>query len=387
MTIGIGERPAFIGTALLVAALLAACGAPDGGGAAPAPTTTKAAPGRGATAVASTTPGRAIGTVARGQSPSAPPNPTRTIAAEHSGSLDIKPTRSTLTYAGQTQAGRTSSFTWTECATGRCRTLHADAPGIVIPPVEEQLTVPAGAELTFTFGGQREPAILGVTAYALDDQSPRFPLPVAGPDWLQRWDQRTTELPARQAGRQAAITADLPPAEYIIVVDLRVRTDPAATTESTAPYGFRVVVRPAPPPPTPRMADPDPTAATPPEGIPAIKPRRPVTGPNEPTFTEDDARAYIAVNGIKAIRIDPSGPYQIESIVFLTNGEARPRLNTGGGGPDDRLLCLVTIRGTFTGTGAPPHPLTGESDVDTLRTVILIFDAHTGNSLGLEAFP
>ncbi len=246
MVSGAGGRALSFGAALLVAALLAACRAPDGGGAVPAPTATRAAPGREATVVTPATLDSATGTAARGatppRKPSAPPNLTQTIAAEHAGSLGIRPARSTLTYTDQTQVGRTSSFTWTECDAGRCRTLHADAPGITIPPVEERLAVPTGAELTFTFGGQREPAILSVTAYVLDDQSPRFPLPVTGPGWLQRWNQRTTDLPARQAGLQVAIAAGLPPAEYVIVVDLRVRTDSAAGLESTAPYSFRVVV-------------------------------------------------------------------------------------------------------------------------------------------------
>ncbi len=270
------------GLLLMVAALpfaLAACGTPDVGHAGSDPTGTRTsatAQSAARTAGPAQSPSQDAGAPLAKASPSttlerrppAPPALTRTVAAEHVLNGPYPP-RSTLSYADQTQAGRTSSFTWTSCEAGGCRTMHADAPGITIPPAEERLTVPAGAVLTFVFGGKNRPTILSVTAYVLDDQSPRHAGPRStGPSWLQRWGQRATALPWRQAGLQVAVTADLPAAEYIIVVDLRERGDPAAWGENEAPYGFRVVVQSAVAPPTSTAS----ATATEPPGTPPIDP-------------------------------------------------------------------------------------------------------------------
>ncbi len=131
---------------------------------------------------------------------------------------------------------------------------HADAPGIPIPPPAETLTVPAGAALTFTFGGENPPTGLAVVAYALDEESPR----AFGMGQLQRWGQRASGLPARQAGLRAEFAADLAAGEYVIVVEVRARNAAGTLREDSAPYSFRIVVEwhgqgPAPPP-TPTTA-------------------------------------------------------------------------------------------------------------------------------------
>ncbi len=260
MRAGTGGRLPLVAVVLLALLpfVLAACGAPEGGGVAAGPTRTSAV------VTPTVTPDSAVGTptplrppdpvngtpsVKAGASPTpvphrpAPAGLTQTIAAERA--LDGPyPPPSTLSYEDRTQAGRTGSFTWTSCDAGRCRSMHADAPGIPIPPPQERLTVPPGAVLTFAFGGKNPPTILGVTAYVLDEQSPRHAEPHStGPNWLLPRGQRATVLPWCQAGLQVAVTADLPPAEYIIVVDLREKADPPASRENVAPYSFRVVVQ------------------------------------------------------------------------------------------------------------------------------------------------
>lgn len=123
---------------------------------------------------------------------------------------------------------------------------------------------------------------------------------------------------------------------------------------------------------TPRTTAPDPTRSAPPQGIPAIAPHLNV-GPNQPTFTEDDVRAHIAAVGIGPGKARPTGPYQVESAVFITSGEARTRLGVRSGQPDTALLCIVTIRGTFTLTG-PQNPRDGSVSVVTLHTLVQIYD-------------
>lgn len=140
-----------------------------------------------------------------------------------------------------------------------------------------------------------------------------------------------------------------------------------------------------PPPPTPRTTDPSLTPGTPPQGIPAIKPHLTV-GPNQPTFTADDVRAYIAAAGIGPGKARANGPYQIESIIFMTSGEARTRLDVRSGQPDPALLCIVTIRGTFTLSG-PQNPRDGSVSVVTLHTLVQIYDAVTGNLIGTDGQP
>lgn len=225
----------------VVGLLLASCATPEAGGGRAGGTApvTAASPSRaGGTPVARQAPTFATAIVPSSPSSLVAPDPTRTVAAGRAGPYPTPPP-STLRFGGQVRAGRTSSFTWTTCDTGRCRTVHADAPGITIPSAAETLDVPGGAVLTFAFGGATPPTILAVTAYVLDERSPRL----LGPGWLQRWDQRTIELPAQQAGLEVSFTANLPGGEYIIVIDLRVREGPSAEYENTAPYGFRVIVR------------------------------------------------------------------------------------------------------------------------------------------------
>lgn len=145
---------------------------------------------------------------------------------------------------------------------------------------------------------------------------------------------------------------------------------------------------PAVQPPTPRAGDPDRAKAGPPEGIPAIRPSRPAVGPDEPTFTADDVRAFIAAHGLDYGRMQPAGPYQIEGVEFVTSAEAARRLEVRSGRPDTAPLCLVTIRGTFRDAGGPPpNPQTGAPSTGTFSTMVLVFDARTGNLVRREGLP
>ena len=110
-------------------------------------------------------------------------------------------------------------------------------------------------------------------------------------------------------------------------------------------------------------------------GIAAIRPTRSSAGPDDPAFTEEDARDYVARNGADGFRMVATGPVTIDRVVFARGEDV--------GWPDYPLLCLVLVRGDYRLVGGPPPP-PGVS----LRTPItsdgitLIFDAHTGNDLG-----
>jgi hypothetical protein len=139
-----------------------------------------------------------------------------------------------------------------------------------------------------------------------------------------------------------------------------------------------------PPPPTPRATDPDLTNAVPLQGVPAIRPSRPLANPNEPAFTEDDVRAYVTKRGgALGRRIRTDGPYQIDNILFLRSAEAPTRLGIRTGLEDDQLLCAATLRGTFIVTGPPST----EGREYIKSRLILLFDARTGNLLGQDALP
>ncbi len=156
---------------------------------------------------------------------------TQTVIAERSGPIPTPPA-GTLTHAGRTQVGETGSHTWTS-STGK--SFHGDARGIPVP--EEALTVPAGATLTFVFGGINPPAILTAQAYPPTNQ---FRCTATARCIPHR--QSDMPLPASLSGHQAAITADLPAGEYVIVVEVIVTSSPASREQGRVPYSFRVVI-------------------------------------------------------------------------------------------------------------------------------------------------
>lgn len=140
-----------------------------------------------------------------------------------------------------------------------------------------------------------------------------------------------------------------------------------------------------PPPPSPPTSDPPITSGTGQIGSQAIMPHVVSAVPGQPTFTEEDVRTSIAANGLDLIRVRAEGPYQIEQVMFLSYAEARTQAGIYVGVPDDRPLCLVTVRGTFTLTG-PPVPGKGPT-IQTFTTMTLIFDGITGNRLGERGQP
>ncbi len=128
--------------------------------------------------------------------------------------------------------GMSGSHTWTS-STGK--SFHGDARGIAVPA--ETLTVPAGATLTFVFGGMNPPAILTAQAYPIADQFRCTAIIQCIPH-----RQSGMPLPASLLGHQAAITAGLPAGEYVIVVEVIVNSSPVSPEQGKVPYSFHVVI-------------------------------------------------------------------------------------------------------------------------------------------------
>jgi hypothetical protein len=109
-----------------------------------------------------------------------------------------------------------------------------------------------------------------------------------------------------------------------------------------------------------------------PEGVRAIRPRATTSDPGTPAFTEEDGRAYVAAHP-HPDQAPSSSPATIERVEFLPGEVADARLGSTGL-PAGRLLCLVTLRGSFAVSAPFGHEV--KSSVG-----YLVFDAHTGNIL------
>lgn len=112
-----------------------------------------------------------------------------------------------------------------------------------------------------------------------------------------------------------------------------------------------------------------------PEGILAIRPHASLVGTAGPWFTAADVRDWVTTH--PAGDAAAGSVTTVVSVEFLTSAEVSVRLqgeNTGV--PDNTLLCLVHISGTFANTSPPPVITTV-----VFHEGILVFDAHSGNLL------
>ncbi len=107
-------------------------------------------------------------------------------------------------------------------------------------------------------------------------------------------------------------------------------------------------------------------------GVPAIQPRTTAVDPKTPAFTAADVISYVKRYHMRdQASFDPAMP--TEKIEFLTTREVNQQLNVRVSLPDDRLVCLVKLHGTF----VHQNPLGGKPISST--NAYQVFDAHTGN--------
>jgi hypothetical protein len=132
-----------------------------------------------------------------------------------------RPPDSTLSYGGETASGALGTYCW--------RNGCADSVGIVAD--RDELTVPAGATVTFAYGGRKLDSA-EVAAYRIgpgnqpEEMGRKILLIPAG---------KGTELPARRSGNRAQVTAELPAGRYVVDVF-------ATMPEGDASYGFLIAV-------------------------------------------------------------------------------------------------------------------------------------------------
>ena len=105
----------------------------------------------------------------------------------------------------------------------------------------------------------------------------------------------------------------------------------------------------------------------------AIRPRLGATSP--PTYTEQDAREYVARSGPWNPAFNAPAP-SIADVQFVTAQAACGVIGKRINRPDDTLVCLVTLRGDFAILGPPRIAHLG-------TTEYLVFDSVTGNLIGV----
>jgi hypothetical protein len=160
----------------------------------------------------------------------------------------------------------------------------------------------------------------------------------------------------------------------------RTTAAPVSYHPTATPNSFGNAYSPVPPTPTGARfsarttPQPQPTGYVPGyvPGATAIRPTRPTTDPATPAFTPQDVTDY--VNAHSAPYAVPGTQLTIESIQFLPNRDVNARFYTNTGPPDDALMCLVTLRGSFL-VREPPGAGTLPDAVE-----YWVLDAHTGNT-------
>ena len=159
------------------------------------------------------------------------PNPPTTMTSPTT-MMFPEPPGSTLSYGGETVEGGLGSYCWFMGGSGGC----ADAFAIILG--EEALEAPAGATLSFAYGGKALDS-LSVAAYKAGREAggggredDMFLPPSRGGG--------ARDLPVPRSGPRARIAADLPPGEYVLDFFARM-------PQGDASYGFRLILEPRDP--------------------------------------------------------------------------------------------------------------------------------------------
>ncbi len=109
-------------------------------------------------------------------------------------------------------------------------------------------------------------------------------------------------------------------------------------------------------------------------GIPAIKPQAGTANPAGAAFDAQTAQAYVLAHPSTG-KVQSNGPATVVSVQFISAQQADDQLKTQSGLRPDRLICLVTLKGSFSVAGPPG------TGVGTFTMLYRAFDAQTGNSI------
>lgn len=157
------------------------------------------------------------------------------------------------------------------------------------------------------------------------------------------------------------------------------RDNDSATPPTAIPPQGTTTPQSSRPLPTPQRD----TTAYPP-GASAIRPQNTPDDPTAPAFTAHEVAAYVHAHPI-ADRISPETAVTVARVEFLPR-EAFPQRypHLRPLAPDNALLCVVTLRGTF--RVPTPPPVRAQGNPRTTDIAWQVFDAHSGNLL-TEAVP
>ena len=142
---------------------------------------------------------------------------------------------------------------------------------------------------------------------------------------------------------------------------------------------------PTDPDPRDRVPNPnEPVIAKPIQGIPSIVPTLPDAPIGLATFDAATASAQALKEQPWQFNFTANGPIAVASVTFPTGAQLNESPVSGGVQfTTDRLFCLVTISGDFT----QPVPAPGTSGPlgkpTQPRAVYVLYDARTGNYLGM----
>jgi hypothetical protein len=117
---------------------------------------------------------------------------------------------------------------------------------------------------------------------------------------------------------------------------------------------------------------------SPPSGVPAITPHLDVSDQSLPTFTAEDALAYMASH--PAFMLQSLAPVTVVSAQFMTDAEYSARFHSETGLAPNKLLCVIEVHGRFRPMSAPPGVKPG-----IYHVVEMVFNARTGNFLMASA--
>lgn len=142
---------------------------------------------------------------------------------------------------------------------------------------------------------------------------------------------------------------------------------------------------PTNPDPRDRVPNPDgPITPKPIQGIPSIVPIRPDAPVGVPTFDAAAASAQALKEQPWQFNFTANGPLVVASVGFPTGAQLNESSVSGGVQfAPDRLFCLVTVAGDFMQPAPAPDSSGPLGKPTQPRAVYVLYDARTGNYLGM----
>lgn len=144
------------------------------------------------------------------------------------------------------------------------------------------------------------------------------------------------------------------------------------------PLGVPLLPDPRDRVPAPEM----PVTGKPVQGRPAVVPTKPDAPLGQPTFKAEAAGAYALTDESWQATFPAQGPVTVASVEFLAGDRLGERgIHPGYQHVPDRVFCVVILAGSF-GEAPPGNPAMAGARPQ-VTSIFLLFDARTGNYLGM----